>query len=242
MLERTLGEHITLKFDSPGPASIFATPHDRANRHQSIRQRPRRDAKADPRSLHRTDIDMNYALRNTEARVGLSSVERRGLGRRHGPGGVASHFRSLFHNQGSRKGTGLGLATVYGITKLHHGWIEVSATGQEAFQSIPARHTKPVDSFANRRCRGDVRGGNETYSSSRMSDLRLLTRTFWSAMDTAPGRRHRAEALNSGLTMRRKSICSSPTCHARRRHGWELAEKLRSDKPTKGHLRQRLQR
>jgi CheY-like chemotaxis protein len=78
------------------------------------------------------EIDEAYVLKQPEARTGYFvglSISDTGHGMDSTT--LGRIFEPFFTTKEIGKGTGLGLATVYGIVKQHHGWVEVeSQVGQ----------------------------------------------------------------------------------------------------------------
>jgi two-component system, cell cycle sensor histidine kinase and response regulator CckA len=109
-------------------------------------------------------IDQEYADRHPESRMGnfiCLSVGDSG----HGMDSSTLNriFEPFFTTKEIGKGTGLGLATVYGIVKQHHGWVEVeSQVGQgTTFKVFLPIATKAAPTNLGLKPK-DVPGGDET--------------------------------------------------------------------------------
>ena len=132
MLRRVIGEHIALDTDlSPGLPPIFADPGsvDQVIMNLALNAR---DAMRDGGKLtvatYEVEIDKATCARNPEAQLGRHiclAVQDTGKGMDAAT--VSRIFEPFFTTKGPGKGTGMGLATVYGVLKQHGGWIEVES-------------------------------------------------------------------------------------------------------------------
>jgi two-component system, cell cycle sensor histidine kinase and response regulator CckA len=132
MLRRIIGEHIALDMQlAPDLPPIFADP---SNVDQVIMNLAlnARDAMPDGGKLTlitlRVEIDEVARARNPEAQLGphiCLAVKDTGHGMDAAT--VGRIFEPFFTTKGPGKGTGMGLATVYGVLKQHSGWIEVDS-------------------------------------------------------------------------------------------------------------------
>jgi signal transduction histidine kinase len=133
LLRQSLGEHITLNLEcAPGLPTVFA---DRGmieqilvnltvNAHDAIAL----EGKVSIRTAEVT-VEPGQAAAHSEARPGqfvCLSISDNGCGIE--PQVMDHLFEPFFTTKDVGKGTGLGLATVYGIVREHQGWIEVQST------------------------------------------------------------------------------------------------------------------
>lgn len=131
MLHRLLGEPITLQIETTTPLpQVFA---DRAMMEQVLMNLAvnGRDAMLQGGRLlietSREEILNGSAWPNTEARDGrFVCLAVTDSGKGISPEVMAHLFEPFFTTKEVGKGTGLGLATVYGIVKQHGGWIDVT--------------------------------------------------------------------------------------------------------------------
>jgi signal transduction histidine kinase/CheY-like chemotaxis protein len=133
MLQRLIGENIFL--DCRHPDNLPLINGDSGMMEQVLMNLAvnARDAMANGGTLtistHETTISHALTGLHAESYPGhfvCLQVDDTGTGMDEGT--VARIFEPFFTTKESGKGTGLGLATVYGIVKQHSGWIEVEST------------------------------------------------------------------------------------------------------------------
>jgi signal transduction histidine kinase/CheY-like chemotaxis protein len=116
-------------------------------------------------STRTVEFGEDCAEQNPEARPGrfiCLSVADTGCGMDEAT--LSRIFEPFFTTKPSGKGTGLGLATVYGIVKQHTGWIEVQSqlSAGTIFQIYFPVSTKALPADPETASRPVVRGGAET--------------------------------------------------------------------------------
>jgi signal transduction histidine kinase/CheY-like chemotaxis protein len=142
MLHRLLGETIKLEFQPPAQMPLVQA--DVGMVEQVIMNLAVNARDAMPRggklTISTTPVEINdsYSYTHSEARPGsfvCLRVTDNGCGMDAAT--MARVFEPFFTTKEVGKGTGLGLATVYGITKQHGGWVEVfSEPGKGATFSV----------------------------------------------------------------------------------------------------------
>jgi two-component system, cell cycle sensor histidine kinase and response regulator CckA len=163
MLRRLIGEHIALDMQLAADLPpIFADPSsvDQVIMNLALNAR---DAMLDGGKLTlatvQVEIDETARVRNPEAHLGphiCLAVKDTGNGMDAAT--VARIFEPFFTTKGPGKGTGMGLATVYGVLKQHGGWIEVESAPRRgttvrvffplSTDAMEAEAAKPEEPFA----------------------------------------------------------------------------------------------
>jgi PAS domain S-box-containing protein len=133
MLGRILGEDVTLQLNySNAPATVEA---DAGMMEQVLLNLAVNARDAMPRGgqlsvrIAIVDVGEDHVQRHPEARTGrFVCFSKTDTGTGIPPENLSRIFEPFFTTKEVGKGTGLGLATVYGIVKQHQGWVEVEST------------------------------------------------------------------------------------------------------------------
>jgi len=170
MLERLLGETIVLEFQPPPEMPLILA--DTGMMEQILMNLAvnARDAMPEGGKLaiatSHVEIGEAYVQAHPEARLGsfvCLQVTDTGCGMDDDT--MARIFEPFFTTKEVGKGTGLGLATVYGITKQHDGWVDVTSqpgAGTNFSVFFPA-HSQPMEAKTPTTApNAEVPGGNET--------------------------------------------------------------------------------
>jgi len=170
MLQRLLGETIVLEFCPPAQAPLMHGDPGMVEQVLMNLAVNARDAMPKGGSLTISTeailIDKAYIQLHPEARPGVFlrlRVTDTGCGMDAAT--LSRIFEPFFTTKEVGKGTGLGLATVYGIVKQHEGWVEVeSEVGRGSTFTVyfPARAAAVQTPSPAATSEAVVRGGQET--------------------------------------------------------------------------------
>jgi PAS domain S-box-containing protein len=241
MLQRTLGEHIALEVRySPTAARVYA---DAGMMDQILLNLAVNSRDAMPKGGQLrigTDvvaIDSDYVQHNPEATAGQFvrlTVTDTGCG-------IPSEnlpriFEPFFTTKEVGKGTGLGLATVYGVVKQHHGWIKVvSEVGKGTTFDIFLPHIiEEKERTREKPGEKKIRGGTETIlvvedePAVRVLVVSFLERNGYRVLEAVSGQ----DARNLWQAHRRDiKLLLTDVVMPDGLTGRELAEELQAERP-----------
>jgi CheY-like chemotaxis protein len=185
-----------------------------------------------------TRLDVAHTSAHPEARAGdfvcLSVTDT-------GTGIAAEHlphlFEPFFTTKEVGKGTGLGLATVYGIVQQHEGWIEVASqpgAGSTFKIFLPAIEPPPAGVSAPEPVEAKPVGGSETIllveddEAVRSLTSRILRRSGYHVHEAASG----PQALELWRAHKQEiALVLTDMIMPEHMNGRELAEQLRAERP-----------
>ncbi|HMJ91050.1 MAG TPA: PAS domain S-box protein, partial [Candidatus Acidoferrum sp.] len=183
------------------------------------------------------DVDERYAKRQRDAHAGefvCLAVRDTGTGM---DAETLSHiFEPFFTTKEVGKGTGLGLATVYGIVKQHHGWIEVDTrVGEGSTFRIYFPATKlPAPEMHHDIGTEELMRGSETILV--VEDEEPLRELVSNILERSGYRVHAASSGGGALEMWRKhrgeiDLLLTDIMMPEGMTGRELSEKILADEP-----------
>ena len=187
-------------------------------------------------SISRPNIGPEYLENHPEAHIGhhvCLCVKDTGCGIE--PENLRRIFEPFFTTKPIGKGTGLGLATVYGIVKQHQGWIEVeSQPGKGSLFRVFLPFTNEPPELSSETPSFEVRGGTETILvvedelPVRELVCTLLGSHGYKILEAASG----ADALEVWEQHKAKiDLVLTDLVMPGRLNGYELADRLRQDRP-----------
>ncbi len=169
MLGRILGEDIALRLNYwPQPPLVMA---DASMVEQVLLNLVVNSRDAMPKGgqlnlrLSIVDVDAKHLEQHPEAHLGqFVCLEATDTGCGIKRENMRRVFEPFFTTKEVGKGTGLGLATVYGVVKQHQGWIEVESTVGRgtSFRVYFPRHCEAGATVEPKSNEPTIRGGSET--------------------------------------------------------------------------------
>ena len=242
MLGRLLGENITLKFQSP--AGLPRILGDAGMIEQVVMNLAVNARDAMPHggtlniSLEPVTIDAAYVETHPEARPGYFlrlRVSATGIGMDTVT--LGRIFEPFFTTKEVGKGTGLGLATVYGIVKQHDGWVEVNSEPGKGttFSVFILADEEPVAPETMEIAAPDpVAGGTETILIVEDEDILremardILAESGYRVLEAPSGRQALEVWRQSGRDI---DLLLTDMVMPEGISGVDLAEQLMSDRP-----------
>jgi signal transduction histidine kinase/ActR/RegA family two-component response regulator len=256
MLQRLLGETVLLEFRPPSELPLIQGDPGMIEQVLMNLAVNARDAMTNGGTLSisakATEVNEAHAQTHAEARPGqfvCLRVSDTGCGMDAAT--MTRVFEPFFTTKEVGKGTGLGLATVYGIVKQHEGWIELaSQVGQgTTFNVFFPATTQPLKAQTTEEALSmEVRGGKETIliveDEPLLRDLAhmILEDCGYQVLEAASGRealevweRHR-DVINlvvtdmvmpdgvSGMDLAQKLLAKSPQIRIVFASGYSMEE------------------